>query len=223
MATAHQAARDNARQGGVPARQPAPQRMTFEEYLRLPEEKGRCEFVAGWVLREPSPGSGHQAVVMNLAVLLWGYCRRTRKGVAFVAPFDVVLSRDLVVQPDLLYVAAERTAIITERNVQGPPDLVVEVVSPFSRRKDRLLRLEQYVRHGVREVWLADPARRTLEVFAPAERAAVEGEPHYMVAGTFAAGERIRSRVLPDLACDAAEIFWGSTLFPSSGPQDGDP
>lgn len=144
-----------------------PRRMTFEEYMSLPEEKRRCELLSGWMFREPSPGDLHQSAVGNLFGLLWNHIRQTRSGRVYLGPFDIVLSRENVVQPDILFVAAGRTGIITGKNVQGPPDLAVEVISPYSARKDRILRIRLYARSGIREYWIVDPERRTVGRFTP--------------------------------------------------------
>lgn len=185
----------------------APRRMTFEEYMNLPEDNRRCELLSGWVVREPSPGVPHQGIVVNLCGLLLEYTRRTGNGLVYVGPLDIVLSRDYVVQPDLIYVASDRKWIISAKNIQGPPDLAVEVVSPHSGRKDRILRLQLYARFGIHEYWIVDPTAQTLEVFALSEPAGDGGEPAYEAAGVFTPGNPVRSRVLPGFAPDMAEVF----------------
>lgn len=185
----------------------APRRMSYDAYMALPEEKRRCELLNGWMVREPSPGDDHQAVVVNLCWLFRDYTRRTGAGRVYVAPFDTVLSFENVVQPDVLFVAAERLGIVTARNVQGAPDLAVEVISLYSGRKDRLLRLRLYARFGIREYWIVDPGGRTVEVFALNDPDAPEGDRRYEPAGCFQPGSPIRSRVLPEFAPDPSLIF----------------
>lgn len=184
-----------------------PQRMTYEEFMRLPEEKGRCELISGWVVREPSPGCLHQVAVGNLYRLLWNHARHAGSGHVFLGPFDTVLSRANVFQPDLLYIASEHAHVITPKNVQGPPDLAVEVISPSSARKDRILRLRQYAIFGVREYWIIDPVQQTIEVFTLNDAPGEGGEPRYEAAGVFTPGTSMRSGLLPGFTCDPAEVF----------------
>lgn len=193
---------------GLPrSRVEAPRRMTYDEYMALPEEKRRCELLNGWMVREPSPEMAHQSVLTNLFGLFWEYSKATRVGRVFVAPFDVVLSFENVVQPDLLFITAGRLGILTTKNVQGSPDLAVEVISLYSGRKDRILRLKLYARFGIREYWIVDPRGRTVEVFTLSNPDAPEEARRYEPAGRFRAGEPVRSRVLPDFSPDPALIF----------------
>ena len=85
-------------------------------------------------------------------------------GKILIAPLDVVLSDEDVLQPDILFVSRGRLGIITDRNVQGAPDLVVEVLSPGTADRDRTLKRARYLRFGVREYWIVDPQSRTIEV-----------------------------------------------------------
>ncbi|MCL6643060.1 MAG: Uma2 family endonuclease, partial [Candidatus Bipolaricaulota bacterium] len=86
-------------------------------------------------------------------------------GVVLSAPTDVVLSYTNVVQPDLLFVSNARKKIITEKNIQGAPDLIVEILSETSEEQDRTTKMQIYSRHGVKEYWLIDPDRETLAVY----------------------------------------------------------
>lgn len=185
----------------------APRRMTYDQYMALPEEKRRCELLNGWMVREPSPEMSHQTVVVNLCGLLWEYAKRTRSGRVFVAPFDTVLSFENVVQPDVLFITAERTGIVTTKNVQGSPDLAVEVISLYSGRKDRILRLKLYARFGIREYWIVDPRGHTVEVFTLSNPNAREEDRRYEPAGCFEPGNPVRSRILPDFSPDPSLIF----------------
>jgi Uma2 family endonuclease len=86
-------------------------------------------------------------------------------GEVFVAPFDVVFSRFDVVEPDLLYVSKDRLSVLTEKNVQGAPDLVVEVLSPSTAQTDRTTKLKLYARYGVQEYWIIDPYGPSAEIY----------------------------------------------------------
>lgn len=183
---------------------PRPERLTLAAYLSLPEEQTRCEFLRGWAVREPAPEELHQRVVGNLYWLLRAHLRRTGSGLVYLAPFDVVLSPDYVVQPDLVYVRRERAAIVAGR-VEGAPDLAVEVVSRYSARKDRVFRLRLYARLGIGEYWIADPHQPAVEVYTLDTGASAPGA--YLLHRRFLPGERLRSPLLPGFRPDVAAVF----------------
>jgi Uma2 family endonuclease len=142
--------------------------LTVEEYFTGPETLRPMELVYGVVREPPAPRYGHQSVVTRLAALLVAHADAHRLGAVCVSPIDVVLDAPaaLVVQPDVLFVARERTSIIRDR-IWGAPDLIVEVLSPATRRRDRTTKLDWYRRYGVRECWLFDPATGVLDVVGP--------------------------------------------------------
>lgn len=123
-------------------------------------------------------------------------------GEIFPAPFDVVLSRLDVVEPDLLLVLRRSPALVTEANVQGPPDLVIEILSPSTAARDRGLKRKLYEKHGVREYWLVDPDERSIEILR-----SMDGR--LVLAQKTARGDRLTSAVLPDLVIDLDELFRG--------------
>jgi Uma2 family endonuclease len=85
-------------------------------------------------------------------------------GKVFVSPVDVVLDSENTVQPDLVFVSSANLGIIQQRAIFGTPDLLVELVSSSSVRRDRYDKKELYARFGVKEYWIGDPANKTLEV-----------------------------------------------------------
>ena len=108
---------------------PVDTRLTYEDYCLLPDDGKRYEIIDGELYVTPSPVSAHQRVVTNLTYYLVEFTKRLGQGQVFVAPFDVVFSHYDVVEPDLIYISTERASVLTEKNVQGAPDLVVEVPS----------------------------------------------------------------------------------------------
>ncbi len=137
--------------------------MTTDEYLRMPETVAPQELVYGFVREAPGPSPGHQSVVGELFVCLRAHLNEQGIGRVWMAPIDVVLDRDLVVQPDLIVVGNERLSIVRDR-VWGAPDLVVEVMCPRPRIGPLEERLGWFAKYGVRECWLAMPDRRQLDV-----------------------------------------------------------
>jgi len=143
-------------------------KATFKDFLQIPDEPGYCiEILDGTVVKDPTPSSRHQIASFRLQRILAEYFEaRDPLGVVFGAPMAVTLSEVDVVQPDLFYVPGSRLGIIEENCINGAPELVVEILSPSSYRRDRLVKLEAYQRAGVPHYWLLDPNERTLEVFA---------------------------------------------------------
>ena len=138
-------------------------KLTYEDYAKTPEGE-RWELIDGELVMPPSPREAHQSVQGYLGAPMLLFARENDLGRVYFAPFDVVLSDTDTVQPDLLFVSKERLHIITEANVQGAPDLVVEIRSPSTARQDWTVKRELYARHGVREYWLIDPEAATVAV-----------------------------------------------------------
>ena len=123
-------------------------------------------------------------------------------GEVLYAPFDVLLSRYDIAQPDLLFISNERRAILTEANVQGAPDLVIEILSDSTRRLDETLKRDRYELFGVLEYWLVDPVRRVVRFY---RRSGVGfGAPQEFSA---AAGGVLTTPLLPGLEIRVSEIF----------------
>lgn len=144
---------------------PVDTRLTYEDYCALPNDGKRYEIIDGELLVSPSPSTAHQRVLTNLTLFLASHVKRHALGEVFVSPFDVVFSRFDVVEPDLLYVSRDRAAIVTEKNVAGAPDLVVEILSESTEKIDRTAKLKLYARYGVKEYWIIDPVAVTAEIF----------------------------------------------------------
>jgi len=144
--------------------QQATSKLTYSDYVLLPDDGKRYEIVEGELYMTPAPMTRHQLLVSRLNHLLVAYLEARPIGVAFPAPCDVLLSDHDIVQPDLLVVLEGGTARITEKNVQGPPDLVIEILSPGTAARDRDLKRKRYEHFGVREYWLVDPDLNTVEI-----------------------------------------------------------
>jgi Uma2 family endonuclease len=114
----------------------------------------------------PSPARKHQAIVWNLTVMIGTYLQHHPIGRALTAPFHVIFSEFDVVEPDLLYVAAARTdEVLTSQHVRGAPDLVVEISSPATRKRDETIKRRLYERAGVSEYWVIDPELDLIRIY----------------------------------------------------------
>lgn len=174
--------------------------LTYEEFRSLPDDGHRYELVDGEVVRSPSPTEKHQNAVMNLAGLLWTFVRSSGLGKVYVAPFDVVFDELNALQPDVLFVSAERLDRITEDCVIGAPDLVVEVLSEGTRRHDRAVKMPRYAKAGVSECWLVAPQAELIEIYS-----LKEGQ--YTLTGRYGRGEQFASEVISGFACRVDQIF----------------
>jgi Uma2 family endonuclease len=132
------------------------------DYWKLPEGE-RVELLRGRFVVSPAPNTLHQTLVILLSNLLYEASRRSG-GRALPGPTDVVLDDHTILQPDALYIRRERRHIIRER-VFGPPDLVIEILSPSNSRRDRIDKLNLYAEYGVAEYWIVDPVERQFDFF----------------------------------------------------------
>ena len=130
------------------------------DYWQLPEGEP-VELVRGRFMMSPSPNPLHQIVIGSLNHVLRN-AEQSAGGLALMAPMDVVLSEDTILQPDLLYIAKDRRDIVQSR-IEGPPNLVIEILSPGTERRDRLEKLDLYARYQVPEYWIVDPKLQLFE------------------------------------------------------------
>jgi Uma2 family endonuclease len=136
--------------------------LTVEDLESLPDDGWRYELILGELIVSPSPNTQHQRILRRLFRLLDDAVARDGFGEVFIAPYDVRLSTHNVVEPDLLVVGSEQQALITERRLEGAPVLVVEIMSPSSRRLDRITKAALYEQAGVLEYWIVDPEQQRI-------------------------------------------------------------
>jgi Uma2 family endonuclease len=145
-------------------------RWTYAEFARLPTSGStRYEVIDDELVVTPSPSTNHQRVVGELLFRLIGFVKEHDLGEVFPAPLDVLFAEGDYMEPDVLFVAKDRSSYITDRGVEGPPDLVVEVVSPSTAVRDRRIKRDRYEHFGVGEYWVVDPDERTVEVWKLAD------------------------------------------------------
>jgi Uma2 family endonuclease len=145
---------------------PEDTRLTYDDFLLFPDDGKRHEIIDGEHFVTPSPNTRHQVLVGRLYFAIELFLRQhPGLGRVFVAPFDVVFTRWDVVAPDLLFIAGDQAEILTDKNVQGAPALVVEILSPGTRNTDEQIKRRLFERAGVREYWLVDPELDVVKVF----------------------------------------------------------
>jgi Uma2 family endonuclease len=134
--------------------------LTYEGLQAAPDDGLRRELLGGDLYVSPAPSPRHQRAVRDLLIALDAYAKK-HGGEALVAPLDVVFSQIDAVEPDVVYFTTERLSIIGDKNVQGAPSLLVEVLSPSSSDVDPGRKLETYAKFGVPEYWIIDPVTKT--------------------------------------------------------------
>jgi Uma2 family endonuclease len=138
---------------------------TYEEFARLPDDGNRYEVIAGELYVTPAPGSIHQKVSARFFTELRVFATNQHAlGEVLYAPLDVIFDDGDYVQPDLVFLRKERGHLLTERGLEGPPDLVVEILSPTTARQDRGIKRDRYAHFGVPEYWIVDTDQRRVEV-----------------------------------------------------------
>ena len=147
------------------AQRTMPALLTYDDYCLIPDDGKRYEVIHGELYMSPSPIIRHQSILVNLTILLGTYVKKAKTGRMLVAPMDVILSEHNVVQPDVLFISTENRSIITDKNVQGAPDLLVEILSEGNRRHDEVVKRKLYEAFGVKEYWVIDPVLETIKVF----------------------------------------------------------
>ena len=179
-------------------------RLTYDDFVRFPDDGLRHEIIDGVHYVAPSPTRRHQRVSRRLSFALESYLREhPSAGEMFYAPFDVVMSNWDVVEPDLLVIAGDQQDILTEKNVQGAPALVIEILSPGTRRRDEQIKRRLFERTGVREYWLVDPLRNRITVY----RRAAGGALPKVVELTAADRAVLTTPILPDFRLELEPLF----------------
>jgi Uma2 family endonuclease len=175
-----------------------PRGLTYEDYAAFPDDGIRREIVGGEVYELNAPTTRHQRLVLALARKLADHVDAHGLGEVFVSPLDVLLDEHDIVQPDIVFVAATHAGIVTDPNLKGIPDLLIEVVS--DPRHDRIRKRDLYARAGVTEYWIVDPDADRIEIY----RLRPDGYPKPEI---LEPGDELRSAVLPGFGLDLTELF----------------
>jgi len=179
---------------------PGQGRWTYKDYAALPDDGRRYEIVDGVLYMAPSPNEWHQTTAGRLFRYLATQIEDAGLGRVYVAPFDVELTPDTVVQPDVLVILNANHDKITLSRIIGAPDLVIEVSSPGTVGYDRDKKQSAYARAGVQEYWIADPWSRTVEVFVLEAGA-------YRSLGVFEGKATLPSQVVPGFSVHVEQFF----------------
>lgn len=169
-------------------------KLRYDDYARFPDDGRRWELIGGEAFMVPSPTTGYQDIILTLARRIADHLDQHGGGRVFVAPLDVLLSDHDVVQPDIVFVSDANASIITEKNIKGIPNWLVEVVSDPVR--DLKVKRDLYMGQGVGEYWAVDPDLRRVEIYRPGQAPVVVEPP-----------ERAAPRTLPGLTIDLEALL----------------
>jgi Uma2 family endonuclease len=195
----------SGRMSGMPGSddlKPAGVKLTYDDYLLFPEDGFRHELIDGEHYVTPSPLRRHQEIVGNLHWLIRSHLEAHPVGRVYVAPFDVIFSRYDVVEPDVLYLSNQRAAEILRDYVHGAPDLVIEVGSAGTRRRDETVKRSLYERDGVTEYWIVDPEIDVVRIY---QRRGDRFERPIELSRE--AGDVVRTPLLPQFEITLTSIF----------------
>ena len=175
-------------------------RMTAAEYAELPETNTPTELIHGQLIVSPSPKTYHQEIAGESYALIR---RIAPSGKVLFAPVGVFLDADNVVEPDVFWVSGpDSTCQRGEEGYwHGGPDLVIEVLSPGTAKRDRTIKKDLYEQHGTREYWLVEPYTQLTEVWL------LDASGLFEQLGIFDPGDQFTSPVLGDKVIDL-QLVW---------------
>ena len=177
----------------------AQHKFTVDDYRALPDGPPHTQLIDGEFFVFESATPFHQQILGNLQVALVLWARATGGGTVALGPLDVYLSQFDVVQPDLIFIARDRLSII-QRRIHGPPDLVIEILSPSTRAVDKGKKAALYARSGVKEMWIVEPELEAVMLHH-------FGKGGEMSVRTATGTDIIASSLLPGFEMKAAEVF----------------
>lgn len=149
----------------LPIRKRVDERLTFDQFCDMVDEDQKAHLINGVFYMESPASTLHENLFGFLHFILMGYVSRRKLGIMLGSRTAVRLSEYLGPEPDLIFVSDARRHIVQEQFIDGAPDMIAEIVSPGSRRLDRVEKKELYAEFGVREYWLIDPFQQTAEFF----------------------------------------------------------
>jgi len=177
--------------------------MTLEDFLALTAESDKqYEFIFGEMYEMPSPKGLHQVLARRIFTVLWATISAHQRGELFFAPFDVYLTPQNIVQPDIFFVASDNPdcRLGEDDYYHGAPNLCIEILSPATAQKDKTVKLSLYEQAGVAEYWIVDADEQIISVYRR------DGDK-FALMGAYGVGDRFDSPLFPDFSLAVAAIF----------------
>lgn len=172
--------------------------FTYQDLQNWEPDNYRHEIIEGEHFMTPSPSTYHQRIVGKLYNILYDHVEQHDLGELFIAPIDVVFHEIDVFVPDLVFVRKENSLIIGEKNIQGAPDLIIEVMSPSSVSRDKEMKYKRYAYYGVKEYWIVDMNKKLVEIYDLEENKLVNVIPQK---------QKLNSPMFEDLNLELSRIF----------------
>lgn len=172
--------------------------FTYRDMISWEADNFRHELFEGEHVMTPSPTTYHQKIVFNLGYHLRNYVEKNNLGEIFIAPLDVVFHDIDVFVPDLIFVSKENYDIVKDTHIQGAPDLLIEVLSPATAKRDREMKYKRYAWYGVKEYWIVDSENKLIEVHDLLKNKLIE---------VFPKNQKLSSPTFPDLNLELNDIF----------------
>ena len=178
-------------------------KLTYDDFVLFPDDGKRHELIDGEHYVTPSPNTRHQRIVGSLYLLIANWLEARPIGQIFLAPYDVVFSEVDVVEPDLLYLSNERAKeVLTPLHARGVPELVIEIASKGTRKRDETVKRRLYEKAGVSEYWIVDPEVDVVRIYR--KKSDRFGRPFEL---SREAGEVLTTPLLPGLDIPLARVF----------------
>ena len=174
-------------------------RYTYDDYLKTPDDK-RYELIEGELYMTPSPITNHQRISGRIDFELRKFVLENDCGEIFYAPYDVYFDDENVVQPDILFISKDRLNIIGDKNLQGAPDLVIEILSESNAYRDLIQKKKLYARFGVKEYWIVVPGEKTIDIHILKDKT-------YQLYKTLGEYDTLESQILKGLKMELKAIF----------------
>ena len=174
-------------------------KYTYDDYLKTPDDK-RYELIEGELYMTPSPITNHQRISGRIEFELRKFVAENDCGEVFDAPYDVYFDDENVVQPDILFISKDRLNIIGDKNLQGAPDLVIEILSESNAYRDLIQKKKLYARHGVQEYWIVVPGEKTIDIHILKDKT-------YQLYQTLGEDEILESPILKGFKMELKAIF----------------
>ena len=178
-------------------------KVTYAEYRQFEaDDRYWYELLNGRLVKKSSPSPRHQRIVTVLLTSLHTYTSRKNLGEVFTAPLDVFLNEHNAPQPDLIFVSNKNKEIITDDGIMGPPEAVVEIISPSSLVRDRVEKKELYEQSGIKEYWIIDQANQAVEIYVLGKN------KRYLLHDSGTQGDgTVHSKIIKDFSIELKELF----------------
>jgi Uma2 family endonuclease len=173
-------------------------KYTYDDYAKLPEG-APYQLIGGMLVKSPAPVPYHQGLAGRLH-LVFAELEKQGKGKVYFSPIDVYLSDIEAYQPDLIFIDSSRLEIIGEKKIEGPPDIVIEILSPSNAYFDLRHKMDMYEKYGVKEYWIVDPPSKTVELHQ-------NGEEGYELRAKAKMQGGVTSTLYPELSVNVEELF----------------